>query len=75
MKLVVGITGASGAIYGVRFLEVLHEAYPEVETHLVVSKAGLRVLQHETGKDAKDLAALASVVHPESDIGARPARA
>lgn len=73
MKLVVGFTGASGAIYGVRFLEVLHDAYPEIETHLVVSKAGLRVLQHETGRDLKDLAAWASVVHPESDIGARPA--
>lgn len=73
MKLVVGFTGASGAIYGVRFLEVLHDAYPEIETHLVVSKAGLRVLQHETGRDLKDLAGWASVVHPESDIGARPA--
>ncbi|MBI3129588.1 MAG: UbiX family flavin prenyltransferase [Candidatus Tectomicrobia bacterium] len=73
MKLVVGITGASGALYGVRFMEVLREAYPDVETHLVISKAGLRVLQHETGLDLKDLGAWASVVHPEGDIGARPA--
>ncbi|MEK6712493.1 MAG: UbiX family flavin prenyltransferase [Nitrospinota bacterium] len=73
MKLVVGITGASGSIYGVRLMEVLHAAWPEVETHLVVSKAGLRVLQHETGLGLKDLAPLAAVVHPEGDIGARPA--
>lgn len=73
MKIVVGITGASGVIYGVRFLEVLHDAYPEVESHLIVSKAGLRVLQHETGLDIKDLVRWAGVVHPESDIGARPA--
>ncbi len=73
MKLVVAITGASGAIYGVRFMEVLREAYPEVETHLIVSRAGLRVLKHETECELSDLAALADVVHPESDIGARPA--
>src|SRR3989338_6609420 len=53
MKLVVGITGASGAIYGVRFLEVLHEAYPEVETHLVDSKAGLRVLRSDGRNEAR----------------------
>lgn len=73
MKLIVGITGASGVIYGVRFMEVLDEAYPEVESHLIVSRAGLRVLKHETDLGARDLAALADVVHPEGDIGARPA--
>ena len=73
MKLVVGVTGASGSIYGVRLMEVLHDAYPEVETHLVVSKAGIRVLSYETVVDLARLSSWASVVHPESDIGARPA--
>ena len=73
MKLVVGVTGASGSIYGVRLMEVLHDAYPEVETHLVVSKAGVRVLAYETDVDLARLSSWASVVHPESDIGARPA--
>lgn len=73
MKLVVGVTGASGSIYGVRLMEVLSDAYPEVETHLVVSKAGIRVLNYETEADLAKLSSWASVVHPESDIGARPA--
>ena len=73
MKLVVGVTGASGSIYGVRLMEVLSDAYPEVETHLVVSKAGIRVLNYETETDLARLSSWASVVHPESDIGARPA--
>lgn len=73
MKLVVGVTGASGSIYGVRLMEVLHDAYPEVETHLVVSRAGIRVLSYETDVDIAKLSSWASVVHPESDIGARPA--
>ncbi len=73
MKLVVAITGASGSIYGVRLMEVLHEAYPDVETHLVVSKAGVRVLDYETDVDLARLQSWASVVHPEGDIGARPA--
>ena len=41
MKLVVGITGASGSVYGVRMMEVLHKSFSEVETHLVISNAGL----------------------------------
>lgn len=73
MKVVVGITGASGSIYGVRILEVLHAAYPAVETHLVVSRAGRRVLRHETDYDVNDLAGWAYVAYPESDIGAPPA--
>ncbi len=73
MKLIVGITGASGVIYGARFMEVLHEAYPEVESHLILSRAGRRVLSHETDVDVARLASWADVVHPEEDIGARPA--
>ncbi|MDA1001704.1 MAG: UbiX family flavin prenyltransferase [bacterium] len=73
MKLVVGVTGASGAIYGARFLEVLRQAFPEVESHLVVTKAGRRVLKHETGRDVQDLEGLADFAYPEADIGALPA--
>ena len=73
MKIIVGVTGASGSIYGARFLEVLHEAYPEVECHLVVSRAGRRVLRHETDYDVRDLARWADAVHNETDIGAEPA--
>ena len=70
MRLIVAMTGASGAIYGARFLEVLHAAYPEVESHLIVSRPGLRVLKYETKLDERDLHDLAHVVHKEGDIGA-----
>ncbi len=73
MKIIVGVTGASGSIYGVRLLEVLHQAYPDVESHLIVSRAGRRVLRHETAYDEADLARWADVHHPEADIGAAPA--
>lgn len=67
-RMVVGITGASGAIYGVRLLERLREA--GVETHLVVSKAGALTLRHETGLGPRDVAAIADVTHPVGDVGA-----
>jgi len=73
VKIIIGVTGASGSIYGARLLEVLGEAYPEVETHLVVSRAGRRVFLHETDYDLNDLARWADVMHPEADIGAEPA--
>lgn len=73
MKIIVGVTGASGSIYGVRLLEVLHAAYPDVETHMIVSRAGRRVLRHETKYDVDDLANWADVAYPEADIGAPPA--
>ncbi len=62
------ITGASGACYGVRALELLSRA--GVETHLVISKAGDRTIQEETGMTSKDIKALATVVYPAQDIGA-----
>jgi len=46
MKIIIGITGATGTIFGVRLLEVLKDA--GVETHLVMSKWGIRTLLHET---------------------------
>jgi polyprenyl P-hydroxybenzoate/phenylacrylic acid decarboxylase-like protein len=59
--LVVAITGASGAVYGVRIVERL--ALADVPVHLVISPWGRRTLEHETGRRAKDVAALASTVH------------
>lgn len=73
MKLVVGITGASGSIYGIRMMEVLHNSFSEVETHLVISRAGLRVLKYETEFTDKDVSKYASFTHPDTDIGAVPA--
>jgi len=67
-RLVVGISGASGVIYGVRALELLREA--GVETHLVMSKSAEMTLAYETDLKPKDVRALASVVHPIADIGA-----
>ncbi|MDA8442072.1 MAG: UbiX family flavin prenyltransferase, partial [Peptococcaceae bacterium] len=56
-KIVVGITGASGAIYGIRLLQVLQEM--GVETHLVVSPTGQKVIKFETGYDRAGLQSLA----------------
>jgi 4-hydroxy-3-polyprenylbenzoate decarboxylase len=67
-RLVVGITGASGAIYGVRLLERCRAL--EVETHLVVTPAGVLNVHHECGLDRKALEALASQAHAHGDIGA-----
>ncbi len=67
-RIIVGISGASGIIYGVRMLEVLRKA--GVETHLVVSKAAEMTLAYETDLKAKDLRELADVYHPQTDIGA-----
>ncbi len=68
-RLVVGMTGASGAIYGIRLLEVLR-GYPEIETHLVMTKPAERTLVEETSYRVADIKAMASVVHPVTDIGA-----
>jgi flavin prenyltransferase len=67
-RLVVGISGASGAIYGVRLLELLRET--DIETHLVMSRSAEMTLTYETDFKAKDVRELASVNHPMSDIGA-----
>jgi 4-hydroxy-3-polyprenylbenzoate decarboxylase len=66
--LLVGITGASGAIYGVRLLELLRSC--NVETHLVVSRAAQITLTYETSFKLADIERLASVVYSNDDIGA-----
>ncbi len=68
-RIIVGISGASGAIYGVRLLQVL-QAHPDVETHLVLSSGGKRTIIEETGYSVKEVEALATVVHDNRDVGA-----
>ncbi len=68
-RVVVGLSGASGAIYGIRFLELLR-AMPDVETHLVVSDAAKRTIAEETDWAVKDVLALAGHRHDNKDIGA-----
>lgn len=68
-RIVIAITGASGSIYGVRLLEALSEE-PDVETHLVVSKAGFLNVSVELDMDRAQLEALADVVHSDRDIAA-----
>ena len=67
-RLIVGISGASGTIYGVRLLELLRKA--EVETHLVMSRSAEMTLAYETDLKPKDVRALASVNYAVTDIGA-----
>ena len=68
-KLIVGISGATGAIYGVRILEILAKL-GGVETHLVLTKAGKMTIQVETPYSVKDVEALADVVHDINNVGA-----
>jgi 4-hydroxy-3-polyprenylbenzoate decarboxylase len=67
-RLIVGISGASGTIYGVRLLELLRKA--EIETHLVMSRSAEMTLAYETDIKPKDVRALASVHYAVTDIGA-----
>lgn len=68
-RLVVGITGASGVLYGIRLLEALR-ASGEVETHLIVSKGAEVTLRLETDRSLKDVTALAHVVHDPANLAA-----
>ncbi|HED4157284.1 TPA: UbiX family flavin prenyltransferase, partial [Enterobacter hormaechei subsp. hoffmannii] len=68
-RLIVGISGASGAIYGVRLLQVLRDV-AGVETHLVMSQAARQTLSLETDLSLRDVQALADVVHDARDIAA-----
>jgi 4-hydroxy-3-polyprenylbenzoate decarboxylase len=68
-RLIIAITGASGAVYGVRLLQQLG-ASPGVETHLILSDAAMLTLHQETGMQRKQVEALAHVVHKLRDVGA-----
>ncbi|MFZ6692875.1 UbiX family flavin prenyltransferase [Undibacterium sp. SXout20W] len=68
-RLIIAITGATGSVYGVRLLEVLRDL-PDIETHLMVSEAGVLNLHQEMDFKRKDVEALADVVHNVRDVGA-----
>ena len=67
-RLIVGMTGSTGAIFGIRFLEALKHA--DIESHLIVSKWAQRTIEHETNYALEQVRALASVVHSPGDMGA-----
>jgi 4-hydroxy-3-polyprenylbenzoate decarboxylase len=67
-RLIVGISGASGIVYGVRLLELLRDA--AIETHLVLSKAAQITLASELDRRISEIQTLADVVHPVNDLGA-----
>ena len=68
-RLIIGISGATGAIYGVRMLEILSKI-EDIETHLVLSKAGKMTIQVETPYSVKNVEGLADVVHDINNVGA-----
>jgi 4-hydroxy-3-polyprenylbenzoate decarboxylase len=68
-RLIVAITGASGAVYGVRLLQLLREV-PGMRTHLVVTPAGWMNIEHEMSLPRRDVEALADTVHAVRDVGA-----
>jgi len=68
-RLIIAITGATGSVYGVRLLQVL-QANPDVETHLLISEAGVLNLHQELDMKRKDVEAFADVVHHVRDVGA-----
>ncbi|MEK6438458.1 UbiX family flavin prenyltransferase [Pseudonocardia sp. T1-2H] len=68
-RIIIAITGASGAVYGIRALELLG-GIPDVETHLVMTKAARATIGYETDRSVAEVRALADVVHSENDLGA-----
>ncbi len=68
MRLIVALSGATGSIYGIRLLECLRDA--GVETHLVISRWGVRTLLHETSYSKEKVEALATVAYAPGDMGA-----
>ncbi len=68
-RIIIGLSGASGVIYAIRLLQIFRDR-PEIETHLVCSKAAERTIVEETNWSVKEVKAMASVVHPIGDIGA-----
>jgi len=69
MILIIGITGATGVIYGIRLLDVL-TSRDDIETHLIISEAGEMNIRHETGRNIEDVKKLANFSYDIRDIGA-----
>lgn len=67
-RLIIGISGATGAIYGIRFLEIL--SHSNVETHLVITEAAQKTIRMETDWKVEDVKSLAKVVHDIDNLGA-----
>jgi flavin prenyltransferase len=68
-RIIVGISGSTGAIYGARLLEVLH-GLADIESHLVMSSAARTTIEYEMERDPDEVAALADVVYDERSVGA-----
>ena len=68
-RVIIAITGATGCIYGIRLLQVLAEL-SDIETHLILSSAGIITAEHETSFDKKTISVLADVCHRHKDFGA-----
>jgi flavin prenyltransferase len=68
-RLIVGISGSTGAVYGARLLEVLH-GVPDIETHLVMSAAARTTIEYEMERDPSEIAALADVLYDDRNVGA-----
>jgi 4-hydroxy-3-polyprenylbenzoate decarboxylase len=69
-RLIVALSGSTGPIYGVRLLEILREHCPEIEVHLILTKAARTTIAYELERDPETVEALAAVVHDERNIGA-----
>ena len=67
-RLIIGMTGSTGAIFGIRLLEALKGS--DVESHLIISKWAQRTIEHETRHTVEQVRAMATVVHSQGDMGA-----
>jgi flavin prenyltransferase len=67
-RLIVGMTGSTGAVFGIRLLEALKHS--QVESHLIISKWAQRTIEHETRHNVEHVRSLATVVHNQGDMGA-----
>jgi len=67
-RIVIGISGASGVIYGIKLLSLLQEK--DFETHLIISESGRQNIEIETGRKADDVAAMADYTYDNKDVGA-----
>lgn len=72
-RLIIGMSGASGAPLTVELLRQLHDCHPEIETHLIVTRGAELTLAQETDVSLEELKALAAVCHDSGSIGAAPA--